>query len=78
MIRISQIKMPLDASNDFLKNKAAKLLKIKSEDILKLELKRKSIDARKKNDINFICTIDVTIKQNEDKILDKNQNNKKE
>ena len=30
MIRISQIKMPLDASNDFLKNKAAKLLKIKS------------------------------------------------
>ena len=43
MIRISQIKMPLDASNDFLKNKAAKLLKIKSEDILKLELKRKMI-----------------------------------
>ena len=75
MIRISQIKMPLDASNDFLKNKAVKLLKIKTDDILKLELKRKSIDARKKNDIHFICTIDVTIKQNEDKILDKNQNN---
>ena len=72
MIRISQIKMPLDASNDFLKNKAVKLLKIKTDDILKLELKRKSIDARKKNDVHFNYCFNIKVKdENKYKKLEK-------
>lgn len=76
MIRINEIKLPLDGNIDQLKKRAAKILKIKPSDIIELILRRKSIDARKKDNVHFICTVDCKIKQDEDKIIKSAANNK--
>ncbi len=74
MLRINEIKLPLDyedEQND-LKNEAARLLKIKAGDIKTLEIFKKSIDSRKKNDIKFIFSVDITVDGDEDALLAKN------
>lgn len=48
MIRISQLKLPAGHSKTELYHKAAKALHIKSEQIASLQIRRQSIDARKK------------------------------
>ena len=62
MLRINEIKLPLDyedEQND-LKTRAAKILKIKKDGIKTLEIYKKSVDCRKKDDIKFIFSVDVT------------------
>ena len=66
MLRIRQIKVPIN-DNDVKKYTANKI-KIKKEEILSLNINKKSIDARKKEDIHFVYEVDVTLK-NESKIL---------
>ena len=51
MIRISQIKLPVEHNEAQLYQKVEKSLKIKKEQINKLEIVKKSIDARKKPDL---------------------------
>ncbi|QSX06983.1 hypothetical protein JYG23_06235 [Sedimentibacter sp. zth1] len=71
MLRIQQIKLPVDHSEKDLKAKIASTLKI-SEDIIKsIEIFRKSIDARKKDKILFIYTVDIELNE-EIKIPKKN------
>lgn len=60
--------MPLSHTKKELKEKAAGLLHIKAEDILEFQIVKKSIDARKKPDIYFIYTLDLTLRE-EDQIL---------
>ena len=48
MIRISQIKLPVDHDEQALLQAAARELKIPSEKIERLTIQKKSIDARKK------------------------------
>ena len=74
MLRINEIKLPLDyedEQND-LKNEVARLLKIKIGDIKTLEIFKKSIDSRKKNDIKFIFSVDITVDGDEEALLAKN------
>lgn len=59
MYRISEISLPLDGTEADLKLLAAKRLKVKPEAIRSLKLFKKSVDARKKDDVHFICTVDV-------------------
>ena len=59
MIRISQLKLPVDHREEDIRNKAAKLLRIEPAAIKSLKLVRQSIDARKKEDIFYIYTVDV-------------------
>lgn len=59
MIRISQLKLPVDHREEDIRNKAAKLLRIEPAAIKSLKLVRQSIDARKKDDIFYIYTVDV-------------------
>ena len=61
MIRISQLKLPAGHSKTELYHKAAKALHIKSEQIASLQIRRQSIDARKKPDIFLIYVVDVTL-----------------
>lgn len=49
-------------------NKVAELLRIPVQDILDMKLVRQSVDARKKPEVYFSYSLDVTVK-NEDKIL---------
>ena len=61
MIRISQLKLPAGHSKTELYHKAAKALHIKSEQIASLQIRRQSIDARKKPDIFLIYVVDITL-----------------
>ena len=70
MIRINQIKMPLDHSSEQLAGKAAKLLKINVNQIKKLQIAKKSIDARKKPDIFIVYSLDILV-DNETAIMKK-------
>ena len=62
MIRISQLKMPLGHTEEDLKKKAAKALKIGEEKIQSLHIIKQSVDARKKGSgILLIYTVDVKV-----------------
>ncbi len=61
MIRISQIKVPLEHSQRDIVCKAAKILRIDAGQIQTLQIVKKSVDARKKPDIAIIYTADVTV-----------------
>jgi hypothetical protein len=67
-IRINNINLSLDDDLDILEKRACKKLKISKEEINKLNIIKKSIDARKKNDIKFNYTVDV-ICNKEKKVL---------
>jgi len=71
MIKISDIKLALDNSPADLPGKAAELLKIKPGKIKKCTITKKSLDARKKDDIQFSYTVEVAIAGNEKQILNK-------
>lgn len=68
MIRISQMKMPFTHTEEKLLQKIAGILHIRKEDILSYQIVKKSIDARKKPEILFIYTIDLSL-QKEEQIL---------
>ena len=70
MIRINQIKMPIDHNTEQLLAKAAKLLKINTNQIKKLEIQKKSIDARKKPELHIVYSVNVLV-DNETGILKK-------
>ena len=65
MLRIQNIALPLDGGEAQLKKKAARILGIKPDAITSLTLARQSIDARKKNDVHYVCTVDVTVTDQE-------------
>ena len=62
MIRIQQLKLPITHTEQQLLQKAAKILRIKSDSILEYKIRRQSVDARRKSEISFVYTIDVKVK----------------
>ena len=75
MIRIRQIKISLQNDNDnYIKKQISKILKINEKDIIKYIINKKSLDARKKDNINYVYEFDVEVK-NEKTVLNKNKNN---
>ena len=70
MIRINQIKMPIDHNIEQLYGKAAKMLKINTNQIKKLEIQKKSIDARKKTELYIVYSLNVSV-DNETAIIKK-------
>jgi hypothetical protein len=59
MYRISEIRLELDGTEEDLKREAAKRLKVRPGEIRSLKLVRKSVDARRKSDVHFICTVEA-------------------
>ena len=76
MIRINEIRLELDDSEDLLNAKAAKILKINKKYIKKLTIFKKSVDARKKEDIHFSYSVDCEILLDENQIVSKCKSNK--
>lgn len=68
MLRIQQLKMPIEHSKTDLYQKAAIALGIRKEEISALHTVRRSVDARKKPDIYYNYILDVEVKK-EDKVL---------
>ena len=74
MIRIGQLKLEPNHTKAELVQKIAKTLRISEKEILKYEIKKQSIDARKKPDVKYIYTVDVKVQQ-EQKVLKKQKGN---
>ena len=69
MIRIRDISLPPQQDMSQLVFAAARQLRIDHTQIKRLDIKKRSVDARKKNDVRLIYTVDVLVKGREDKIL---------
>ncbi len=61
MIRINQIKVPLDHNEQDILQKAAAVLRIRPAEILDFRIVKKSIDARKKSEIRISYSLDVSV-----------------
>lgn len=62
MIRINQIKLRPEENEALVFEKAKKKLKVDSSQVILMEISRKSIDARKKDDIKVVYSVDVQLK----------------
>lgn len=71
MIRINEIRLSLDENESELTRKAAKALRINQKYIKSLTIYKKSVDARKKDDIHFSYSVDVEISLDEEQIVSK-------
>ncbi|KXG74280.1 NAD(P)/FAD-dependent oxidoreductase [Thermotalea metallivorans] len=72
MIRVNEIKMSLHEDIGQIQEKVARKLRIRPEEIIECHIFRESIDARKRNQVHFVYTVDVVLK-NEEKILEKHK-----
>lgn len=70
MLRINPVALSVHHGPDALKKKVLSVLKVREEELLSLEIVRRSIDARKKDDILFVYMADVRLR-NEEKALKK-------
>ncbi len=70
MILINNVKLPLDADFGYLKSEVEKVIKFKTDNVY---LYRKSVDARRNDNVHFCCSVLVESK-NEQQILKKNKN----
>lgn len=71
MIRVRQIKIPIEKDTmKELKEKVAKKLQVKSDQIEKIKINKRSLDARNKEQIYYVYEVDIQI-QKEEKILNK-------
>jgi uncharacterized FAD-dependent dehydrogenase len=62
MIRLFEIKLPIDHSESALKKAAAKALRINDTFIDTIQIRRQAVDARKKSSLYFVYTIDCAVK----------------
>lgn len=65
MIRISNINLPLNYDNDIVLQAVTTKLKIDKKAVKSCKIFRRSVDARKKDNIFFLASIDVELNQNE-------------
>lgn len=72
MLRISNIKLKID-DEELLKNEIIKKLKISERDLKNYKIAKKSVDARKKNQIYFVYAVDFEL-FDESKMLKKMKN----
>ncbi|NMP36644.1 MAG: hypothetical protein GX051_00750 [Clostridiales bacterium] len=68
MLRVNEIKLPLDADRRAAYSAVAKSLRISEGDILSLKISKRSVDSRKKDNIFFVYSFDVELNADEDTI----------
>ena len=74
MIRINNINLPLNYDDSLIRKKVSKELRIEEKSIKSCTLFRRSIDARKKDNIFFLATIDAELYCDENRIIKKCKN----
>ncbi|MBQ5592566.1 MAG: FAD-dependent oxidoreductase [Clostridia bacterium] len=73
MIRINEIKLPLEGTPEDLLAAAAKALRIPKRRITSLDVAKKSLDSRKKDNLLFVFSVDVTVDGDDAEILEKSK-----
>ena len=66
MIRLHNVKIPLDYTKKTLAQAACKRLGCTQGQLAGCEISKKSVDARKKNDVCFVVSLDVTLRNPQD------------
>ena len=62
MLRISQLKLPVEHTPDQIRSKLIKTLKIREEELLGYQVRRQSLDARKKPELFYVYMVDFRVK----------------
>ena len=69
MIRVRNIRLEPGESEERLQQRAARKLRLAEDRIQGLTLLKKSLDARKKNDLHYRCAVAVTVSGREEDVL---------
>ncbi len=69
MIRIDGLRLELDFTEEDLRRAAAKKLRLPPWALAGVKLAKKSVDARKKEEVHFVCAVDAAADGDEDKLL---------
>ena len=69
MLQISNLRLELGFTGEDLKRAAAKSLRLPESAIVSVELAKKSVDARKKDRVHFVCAARVRVDADESKLL---------
>ncbi len=69
MIRVTSVALPLDYQKQPLALFAAKRLKLPVSAITSCELAKRAVDARKKENVHFIATLDVALDRDEEAVV---------
>ena len=72
MILVRNLRLDIGYSEAELRRKTAKRLGVPERTVKELELVKRSLDARKKNDIHWLCSVAVTL-PDEKRVLSKNK-----
>lgn len=73
LIKIQNLLVPLDGTAEGLLKKAARTLGVSHDALGPIRLLRRSVDARKKTDVHYICTVGVEV-ENEKQLIAKIHN----
>ncbi|MGI5976268.1 MAG: NAD(P)/FAD-dependent oxidoreductase [Candidatus Limivicinus sp.] len=69
MILVRGLRLSPEEDFSLLRVRAASKLRISPADISEIKLIKRSLDARKKNDIHYVCSAAVSLKTSEDRVL---------
>ena len=69
MILVRNLRLTPGESPEALRLRAAKRLGLRAEEIRESRLVRRSLDARRKDDIHFVCSLAVSVRGDETKLL---------
>ena len=61
MIRVHQVKLPIPHSEEQFRKKLAQTLRVPEGQIQKYEIRKQSLDARKKPQLFYSYTVDVSV-----------------
>ena len=68
-LKLSGVKLPLDFQEADVKRAAAKKLRLPERAVLQVRLAKKSVDARKKEDVHFVCQVEAAIDGDVERLL---------
>ena len=69
MLQISNLRLGLDFTGQDLKRAAAKKLRLPERALISVELAKKSVDARKKDRVHFVCAARVRVDTDEGRLI---------
>ena len=68
MIRISNLPLPVGGDLEQLRKRAAKILGLRPGQLEHMTIARQSIDARNKSQVHYVCTVDISL-PNEEQVV---------
>ena len=71
MIIVRNLRLGIDETEDILTQRALRKLKIGPESLVSAKLSKRSLDARKKNDIHYNCALLLSVKGDEARLVER-------